>query len=621
MSGMVKLYFEEIEPVEADGDSALHMVDGPGAASPAREEGGAGVAAAAQTVRLASGGELADLRFDAFGEFASLNSTIRVPVECSALAPAGAGPEARGGAAMVCLGSSVLLFGGAARSGEHYNDMWQCTLPGAGRVRWERCDAPGAPYARSGHSLTLVPTSLSGPQQDQHGQEHPHKLGAVAVLFGGLNALEERAFNDVHVLSWSPEQAPRWLAFDCAGCAPQPRTAHSCSAVGSDLVVFGGSSPTCGALRDLHVLHVGLGRSGSGSGRPSLTWSTLRCSGPPPTMRELHGACVLGKLTAPTDLAFAHYGEGELEAGRAAATAPQVTLGEQADPTAALRHKEAGNSHFVRGEWDAARQCYDCALAVDPRGHVLYGNRSACLLKLGRAEEALADALSALRLSPRWGKGYLREALACAALGQRDATRTAYCAALECASSDSEREGFEKQRAALERQVASVIVEERQQQQQRQAQANEALDGASPPEPPDQLNGQGPWLVVFGGRSNESVLCDMRVLDLRSHTWLPETIETPFPRCGHSCSRLDGSRLLMFGGWDGGGNVFNTAAVYDLGSRMWTECEIKGDLEPRFSHAECAQAPAEAPQRVLVFGGVSVEKDHADVIVLSQAPA
>jgi hypothetical protein len=613
MAEMVKLYFEEIEPVEADGDSALHVGESPGCASPAREEGGAG-AAAAQSVRLASGGELADLRFDAFGEFASLNSTIRVPVQCSALAPADAGPAARGGAAMVCLGSRVLLFGGAARSGEHFGDLWRCSLPGAGRVRWERCDPPGAPSARSGHSLTLVPASLSGPQRDLYGQQQQE---AVAVLFGGLNALEERAFNDVHLLSCAPEQAPRWLAFDSAGCAPQPRTAHSCSAVGSDLVVFGGSSPSCGALRDVHVLHVGLGRvaGGAGAGRPSLAWSTLRCGGPPPKMRELHGACVLGELGAPAGLVFAHYGEGELDAGRVAATALQSAPGAQvqAASAAALRHKEAGNARFVRSEWDAARGCYDCALAVDPRGHVLYGNRSACLLKLGRAEEALADAISALRLSPRWGKGYLREALACAALGRRDAARAAFCAALECASSDSERDGFDNQRAAFEREAASA--EEAQQQE------HEATEDANPPVPPHQLNSQGPWLVVFGGRSNESVLCDMRVFDLRSHMWLPETIETPFPRCGHSCSRLDGSRLLMFGGWDGGGNVFNTATVYDLPSRMWTECEIKTELEPRFSHAECSQSPAESPQRVLLFGGVSAENDHADVIVLSQPSA
>ena len=627
MGDMVKLYFEEIEPVEADGDSALHVVQGPGCASPAREEGagagagaeaGAGAGAdagAAQSVRLASGGELADLRFDAFGEFASLNSTIRVPVQCSALAPAGAGPAARGGAAMVCVGSRGLLFGGAARSGEHIGDLWQCSLPGAGRVRWERCDAPGAPSARSGHSLTLVPASLSGPQRDVHGGLEQE---AVAVLFGGLNALEERALNDVHLLSCAPEQAPRWLAFDSAGCAPQPRTAHSCSAVGSDLVVFGGSSPSCGALRDVHVLHVGLGlgAGGAGAGRPSLAWSTLRCGGPPPTIRELHGACVLGELGAPAGLVFAHYGEGDLDAGRVAATALQAAPGAQAqaDSAAALRHKEAGNAHFVRSEWDAARECYDCALAADPRGHVLYGNRSACLLKLGRAEEALADAISALRLSPRWGKGYLREALACAALGRRDAARAADCAALECASSDNEREGFDNQRAAFEREAASA---EEAQQQQQQQQQDEATERANPPEPPHQLHGEGPWLVVFGGRSNDSVLCDMRVLDLRSHMWLPETIETPFPRCGHSCSRLDGSRLLMFGGWDGGGNVFNTATVYDLPSRMWTECEVKTELEPRFSHAECSQAAAESPQRVLLFGGVSAEKDHMDVIVLT----
>ncbi|NWV45918.1 TTC31 protein, partial [Daphoenositta chrysoptera] len=52
---------------------------------------------------------------------------------------------------------------------------------------------------------------------------------------------------------------------------------------------------------------------------------------------------------------------------------------------------------------------FTVALELNPREHRLLGNRSYCLEKLGRFEEALADAEAALALRPGWPKGSFRK--------------------------------------------------------------------------------------------------------------------------------------------------------------------------------------------------------------------
>ncbi|NXQ18700.1 TTC31 protein, partial [Peucedramus taeniatus] len=52
---------------------------------------------------------------------------------------------------------------------------------------------------------------------------------------------------------------------------------------------------------------------------------------------------------------------------------------------------------------------FTVALELNPREHRLLGNRSYCLEKLGRYEEALADAEAALALRPGWPKGSFRK--------------------------------------------------------------------------------------------------------------------------------------------------------------------------------------------------------------------
>ncbi|KAM4900832.1 tetratricopeptide repeat protein 31 isoform 4-T4 [Sylvia borin] len=61
------------------------------------------------------------------------------------------------------------------------------------------------------------------------------------------------------------------------------------------------------------------------------------------------------------------------------------------------------------GEHTEAVWAFTVALELNPQEHRLLGNRSYCLEKLGRYEEALADAEAALALRPGWPKGSFRK--------------------------------------------------------------------------------------------------------------------------------------------------------------------------------------------------------------------
>eukprot|EP00913_Durusdinium_trenchii_P028590 g26813.t1 len=74
--------------------------------------------------------------------------------------------------------------------------------------------------------------------------------------------------------------------------------------------------------------------------------------------------------------------------------------------------KEEGNSKFKQGDFAGAVKAYTESLALDPEQHLCYSNRSAAHLKLGDAQEALADAERCLRLASDFPKGYSRQAAA-----------------------------------------------------------------------------------------------------------------------------------------------------------------------------------------------------------------
>lgn len=62
------------------------------------------------------------------------------------------------------------------------------------------------------------------------------------------------------------------------------------------------------------------------------------------------------------------------------------------------------NEACQRGDFQTAVELYTEALQADPQSCILYSNRSAALLKLGRHQEALDDAAQACELNPKWPK-------------------------------------------------------------------------------------------------------------------------------------------------------------------------------------------------------------------------
>lgn len=88
--------------------------------------------------------------------------------------------------------------------------------------------------------------------------------------------------------------------------------------------------------------------------------------------------------------------------------------------------KEKGNAALTSGEYEEAVKHYTDAIALDPKNHVLFSNRSAAHAKAGNYATALEDAEHTVSLNPSWSKGYSRKGSALAYLGRYDEAIAAY---------------------------------------------------------------------------------------------------------------------------------------------------------------------------------------------------
>ncbi|XP_010550914.1 PREDICTED: tankyrase [Tarenaya hassleriana] len=82
------------------------------------------------------------------------------------------------------------------------------------------------------------------------------------------------------------------------------------------------------------------------------------------------------------------------------------------DKAKSAEAKERGQEAFFRKDLQTAIDAYTQAIDFDPTDHTLFSNRSLCWLRLGQAEQALADAKSCRELKPDWPKGCYREGAA-----------------------------------------------------------------------------------------------------------------------------------------------------------------------------------------------------------------
>jgi ankyrin repeat protein len=84
----------------------------------------------------------------------------------------------------------------------------------------------------------------------------------------------------------------------------------------------------------------------------------------------------------------------------------------------AEQHKNEGNAHFGKKEYQQACDLYSQAIAINPGDATYYSNRSACYLQLNQLDAALKDATISRVLRPDWPKAAYRVALARLALAR-----------------------------------------------------------------------------------------------------------------------------------------------------------------------------------------------------------
>lgn len=119
-----------------------------------------------------------------------------------------------------------------------------------------------------------------------HGQIPPARTNHTMVtwgdklyLFGGTDGVHW--FNDVW--SYSPH-TNAWTQLECIGYIPSPREGHAAALVGDVMYIFGGRTEEGNDLGDLAAFRIG-----------SKRWYTFQNMGPSPSPRSGHSMTTVGK--------------------------------------------------------------------------------------------------------------------------------------------------------------------------------------------------------------------------------------------------------------------------------------------------------------------------------------
>merc|ERR1712137_1224788 len=97
----------------------------------------------------------------------------------------------------------------------------------------------------------------------------------------------------------------------------------------------------------------------------------------------------------------------------------------------AEEEKAKGNAAMGQKNFEEAIKHYSAAIELAPDNHVLYSNRSAAYLNIGKYEEALQDGEKAIGINPGWGKGYSRNGHAAFKMNRLEEAIEAYEKAIE----------------------------------------------------------------------------------------------------------------------------------------------------------------------------------------------
>ncbi|KAK9198773.1 hypothetical protein WN944_013959 [Citrus x changshan-huyou] len=145
-------------------------------------------------------------------------------------------------------------------------------------MRWEKVQ-PKSPQALVAQQLVSSEISSSGPGKRWGHTCNAIKGGRFLYVFGGYGK-DNCQTNEVHVFDTVNQT---WSQPVIKGSPPTPRDSHSCTTVGENLYVFGGTDGM-NPLRDLHILDTS-----------SHTWISPSVRGEGPEAREGHSAALVGK--------------------------------------------------------------------------------------------------------------------------------------------------------------------------------------------------------------------------------------------------------------------------------------------------------------------------------------
>jgi hypothetical protein len=170
----------------------------------------------------------------------------------------------------------------------------------------------------------------------------------------------------------------------------------------------------------------------------------------------------------------------------------------------------------------------------------------------------------------------------------------------------------------------------------------------------------GSNIIIFGGHNGVEVMNDLHILDTDSNSWRvvePTSVQSiappaldshsivvecenevvssavenaktslpaslfmttipPSPRCGHSANFVLLGRerkMVVFGGSNTGGDVFNDTIVLDLDTLQWMHLNIKGSLPQARSVHSCNTVE----DKLFVIGGIDSTRRFKDIYTLS----
>lgn len=126
-----------------------------------------------------------------------------------------------------------------------------------------------------------------------------------------------------------------------------------------------------------------------------------------------------------------------------------------------------------------------------------------------------------------------------------------------------------------------------------------------------------PHLLIFGGRSKETLSDTIYSLDLEELQWT-RIGEMPSGICSHATVLVKNRYVILYGGFSGTA-IYDSIRRYDIESNKWLTF-TKSDADPTwefFTDGRIATAMANAEDEVvLLFGGSSAVKDYNDTFVI-----